>query len=96
MAAKLDPVNNRIVVRRTENKSPGGIVMPDSVEANKLNDGVVVAVGPGRFNAAGDRVPCQMKAGDHVLFASHVKTEISVNGETFVVMFDDDVLVIVG
>jgi len=92
---KLRPLNDRVIVRRTpeETTSAGGIVIPDSA-AEKPSRGEIVAVGPGKTNDKGEiRVP-DVKAGDQVLFGKYSGTEVKLDGETLLVMREDDIMAV--
>ena len=89
----LKPIADRIVVRReaAEEKSAGGILLPDSAK-NKPQRGVVVAVGPGKLKPDGTRVAMQLKAGDKVLFTSWAGDEHEHKAEEVLLMHEGDVL----
>jgi chaperonin GroES len=92
---KLRPLNDRVIVRRTpeETTSAGGIVIPDTA-AEKPSRGEVVAVGPGKTNDKGEvRVP-DVKVGDQVLFGKYSGTEVKLDGETLLVMREDDIMAV--
>jgi chaperonin GroES len=93
---KLKPLNDRILVKRleTEEKTAGGIYIPDSAKEKPMK-GEVVAAGPGKLDEAGKRVKPTVKAGDLVLFAKYAGTEINIDGEEHLVMREDDILAIV-
>jgi chaperonin GroES len=84
------------LVKRLEaqEQTKGGIILPDSAK-EKPKEGKIVAVGPGKVLDDGSRGTLQVKEGDRVLFTSYAGTEISVNGEDFLVMGEDDVLAVV-
>jgi chaperonin GroES len=88
----LTPLGDRVIIRRASNeeKSPGGIIIPD-VAKEKPVEGTVVAVGPGTFR--GDRfVETTVKAGQKVLFGKYSGNEVRLNGEEVVVVREDDIL----
>lgn len=93
---KLEPLGDRIVVERleAEEKSPGGIVLPDTAK-EKPKQGKVVAVGPGKLTDEGKRREMSVKVGDKVLFASYAGTEVTVDGREYLIMSEDDVLAII-
>ncbi len=94
----LKPIADRIVVRReaAEEKSAGGILLPDSAK-NKPQRGVVVSVGPGKLKPDGTRVPMQLKAGDKVLFTSWAGDEFDARGaDDILLMHEGDVLCVLG
>lgn len=92
---KLRPLHDRVVVKRTEEErtSPGGIVIPDSA-AEKPARGEVVAVGPGRTNDEGQLRPLDLKVGDQVLFGKYSGTEVKIEGQTLLVMREEDIMAV--
>ncbi len=93
---KLRPLNDRVVVKRTEEeeKTAGGIIIPDTAKEKPIQ-GEVVAVGNGKVLEDGSRRPLDVKAGDRVLFGKYAGTEIKVEGEELLIMREDDILAIV-
>jgi chaperonin GroES len=91
------PLNDRVALRRLEGeeKSKGGIIIPDTVK-EKPQEGEVVAVGPGARDERGARVPLDLKAGDRVLFGKWSGTEVKIDGQDLLIMKESDVLGIVG
>lgn len=93
---KIKPLADRVVVKRLEEeeaKTPAGIIIPDTAK-EKPQKGVVVAVGPGRLDENGKRIPMEVKVGDKVLFAKYAGSEVKVNGEEYLIMREDDILAI--
>jgi chaperonin GroES len=90
---KLKPLNDRIVVTRTESeeKTAGGIIIPDTAK-EKPQEGKVIAVGPGKLDNDGNRTPPDVKAGDRILFSRYAGTEFKLNGVEHLVMREDDIL----
>lgn len=93
---KVRPLGDRIVVKRVaaEEKTKGGIVLPDKAK-EKPEEGVVIAVGPGTLLEDGKRSAPQVKETDRVLFSSHAGTEITIDGDEYLIMPENDVLAIV-
>ncbi|MCW2276130.1 co-chaperone GroES [Rhodoblastus acidophilus] len=91
------PLNDRVALRRLEGeeKSKGGIIIPDTAK-EKPQEGEVVAVGPGARDEQGKRVPPDLKAGDRVLFGKWSGTEVKIDGQDLLIMKESDVLGIVG
>ncbi|MDX1968310.1 MAG: co-chaperone GroES [Planctomycetaceae bacterium] len=89
----LKPLDDRVVVEplSAEEKTAGGIVLPDSAK-EKPQRGKVVAVGPGRLLDSGDRHPIALNIGDEVLFAKYGGTEIEVDGVDVKILRESDVL----
>ena len=93
MAIKLRPLNDRVLVRRTdsEEKTKGGIIIPDSAKEKPL-EGEIVAVGSGRILQDGSVKPLSVKAGDRVLFAKYAETEIKIEDQSYLLLREDDLL----
>lgn len=93
---KLKPLNDRVLVKRleVEEKTAGGIYIPDSAKEKPLK-GEIVAAGPGKLDDNGERVAMTVKVGDTVLFAKYAGSEVTVDGEETLVMREDDILAIV-
>ena len=91
------PLHDRVLVRRVEaeEKTAGGIIIPDSAK-EKPAEGVVVSVGTGARNEAGTITPLEVKAGDRVLFGKWSGTEVKVGGEDLLIMKESDILGIIG
>jgi len=92
---KIKPMNDRVLVTRVEEeqKTAGGIIIPDTAK-EKPQEGKVVAVGPGKRDDSGTRVPLEVKKGDRILFAKYAGTEIKIDGEEHIFMREDDILAI--
>jgi chaperonin GroES len=92
------PLHDRVVVRRTtsEEKTAGGIIIPDTAQEKPM-EGVVVAVGPGSRDETGKVQPLDVKKGDRVLFGKWSGTEVTIDGEELVIMKESDIMgVIIG
>src|SRR3954454_20936577 len=96
MATKLTPLHDRIVVRRIEEgeTTRGAIIIPDSAK-DKPQEGEVIAVGKGKSNEEGKTFPLDVKAGDRILFGKYSGTEITLDGDEFIIMREEEVLGIV-
>jgi len=94
--AKFRPLHDRVVVRRlnAEEKTAGGIIIPDTAKEKPM-EGEVVAAGPGARNEAGALVALEVKAGDRVLFGKWSGTEVKIDGEDLLIMKESDILGIV-
>ena len=90
---KIKPLGDRILLKRIEEeqKSKGGIVIPDSAK-EKPQEGKVVAVGKGRMLEDGKIVPLEVKKGDRVLFGKYSGTEVKLLGEEHLIVREDDIL----
>jgi chaperonin GroES len=80
-----------VVREESEEKTPGGIIIPDTAK-EKPQKGKLVAVGPGRMDREGKRIPLEIKAGDRVLFGRYGGTEIKIDGVDHLMMRADDIL----
>ena len=92
----LKPLHDKVVVKKlqAEDKTSGGIVLPDSAK-EKPQEGVVIAVGPGLVDDKGQRKPIDVKEGNHVLYAKYSGSEIKIDGEEFLIISDKDILAVV-
>ena len=90
---KFRPLHDRVVVKRidAEEKSAGGIIIPDTAK-EKPSQGEVVAVGPGARDDAGKIVALDLKVGDTVLFAKWSGTEVKLDGEDLLIMKESDIM----
>lgn len=93
---KIRPLGDRLLVQRIEEeeKSAGGIIIPDSAK-EKPQEGKVVAVGKGKMLDDGKMVPLEVKAGDRILFGKYSGTDVKIEGEEHLIMREDDVLGII-
>ena len=91
------PLHDRVLVRRVEaeEKTAGGIIIPDSAK-EKPQEGEVVAAGTGARNESGEVHPLEVKAGDKILFGKWSGTEVKVDGEDLIIMKESDILGIIG
>ena len=90
---KFRPLHDRVVVRRieAEQKTSGGIVIPDTAK-EKPSQGEVIAVGPGGRDESGKLVPIDIKVGDRVLFGKWSGTEVKIDGEELLIMKESDIM----
>jgi len=93
---KLKPLNDRVLVLRIEEeeKTAGGIVIPDTAK-EKPQEAKVVAVGPGKLNDEGKRIPMEVKEGDRILISKYGGTEIKVEAVEHVIIREEDILAVV-
>ena len=94
---KLRPLHDRILVQRVkeEEKTKGGIIIPDTAK-EKPQEGVVVSAGTGARGDDGTVHPLEVKAGDKILFGKWSGTEVKVGGEDLIIMKESDILGILG
>ena len=94
----LSPLGDRVVVRPSgvggEKKLASGIIIPETVNKEKLFEGEVAAVGPGRVNDKGARIPLEVKPGDKVFFKKPWDEPIKLKGEEYYVLSESDILLI--
>ena len=90
---KFRPLHDRVVVRRltAEEKTAGGIIIPDTAQ-EKPSEGEVVAAGPGARDEQGKIVALELKAGDRVLFGNWSGTEVKLDGEDLLIMKESDIM----
>ena len=93
----LRPLHDRVIVKRVdekEQKSSGGIIIPDSAK-EKPQQAEVVAVGPGKRNDEGKATPLDVKAGDKILIGKYAGNEIKIGDEELVILREDEILAVV-
>ena len=90
---KFRPLHDRVVIRRVEEeeKSKGGIIIPDTAKEKPM-EGEVVAAGPGARGEDGKLQPLELKAGDRVLFGKWSGTEVKLEGEELIIMKESDIM----
>ena len=90
---KFRPLHNRVVIRRLEGeeKTKGGIIIPDTVK-EKPQEGEVIAVGPGARDESGKLVPLDLKAGDIVLFGKWSGSEVKIGGQELLIVKESDIM----
>ena len=93
MVVKLEPLGDRLVVRpiAKEEVTKSGIVLPDTAK-EKPQEGEVLAVGPGRLNDEGQRIPMDIKVGDIIIYAKYGGSEIKMDSEELIILREADVL----
>ena len=93
---KIRPLGEKVLIKRLEpeEKTAGGIVLPDTAK-EKPKQGTVVALGDGKLLESGERAEFQVKESDRVIFASYAGTEVTVDAEEYLLMSEDDVLAII-
>ncbi len=93
----LKPLADRIVVKpaEAEEKTAGGIILPDTVKEKPV-EGTVVAAGPGKIADDGTVIKMEVKVGDKVLYGKYSGTEVTIKGEEYLIMRESDVFGILG
>jgi chaperonin GroES len=94
---KINPLHDRVVVRATEQaqQTASGLYIPDTAK-EKPQQGEVVAVGPGKLSEQGERLAPDVKVGDKVLYGKYSGTEVTVEGEEFLILRESDILAVIG
>lgn len=97
MAVNLKPLGDRVVIKPSpkEEITKSGLVIPDTAK-EKPQEGVILAVGPGRLDEDGERIAMDVKVGDKVLYAKYAGTEVKMEGEEYIILKETDILAIVG
>ena len=90
---QVRPLHDRVLVKRMneEEKSKGGIIIPDTAK-EKPTEGEVIAVGPGGRDESGKLIPIDLKAGDRVLFGKWSGTEVKIDGVEYLIMKESDIM----
>jgi chaperonin GroES len=93
MAVNLTPLHDRVLVRRIaeQEKTAGGIIIPDTAK-EKPQEGEVIAVGAGKINEKGERIPLDVKAGDRILFGKYSGNDIKIDDEEYMILKEDEIL----
>jgi len=93
LADKLVPLGDRVVVKALEEEeiTKGGILLPDTAK-EKPQKGEVMAVGPGKLDEDGKRLPMEVKKGDKVIYAKYAGTEVKIEDEEFLILRESDIL----
>lgn len=92
----VKPLEDRVVVKPSEpeEKSTGGIILPDTAK-ERPQEGEVVAVGPGKISDTGKRIQMEVKVGDKVLYGKYAGTEVEIDGKEHLIMRESDILAII-
>lgn len=94
----LKPLGDRLVIKPAgrEEMTASGIVLPDTANKEKPQRGEIIAVGEGRRDDDGDRIPLDVKVGDQVLFAKYAGTEFKLDDQELLILAEKDVLAVIG
>ncbi|MDE2980265.1 MAG: co-chaperone GroES [Gemmatimonadota bacterium] len=95
-ANKIQPLADRVVVKALEEAEQmrGGLYIPDTAK-EKPQEGEIVAVGPGKLSDEGNRIPMEVASGDRVLYGKYSGTEVTVDGDQYLILRESDILAIV-
>lgn len=90
---KIRPLSDRVLVLRIKEKekTTGGIIIPDTAK-EKPQEGKIAAVGPGKLDESGKRIPLEVKKDDRVLFGKYTGNEIKIDGVEYLIMSETDIL----
>ena len=93
---KLNPLADRVVVKPLEEKEQkkGGIIIPDTAK-EKPQEGKVIAVGAGKISETGERIKPEVKKGDRVLYGKYSGTEITIDGDEYLILREDEILAVI-
>ncbi len=94
---KIKPLADRVLVKPLEEEEVkrGGIIIPDTAK-EKPQQGEVIAVGPGKLSDSGEKMKMEVKKGDKILYGKYSGTEVTINGDEYLIMRESDILAIVG
>lgn len=94
---KIKPLSDHILIEpmKKEEKTKSGILLPESVEKERPEQGKVIAIGPGRKTASGKIIPLEVKVGDKVLFTKYGPNEIKVDDKEYLIAKEEDILAII-
>ncbi len=92
----VKPLEDRIILKpmEAETKTTGGIIIPDAAK-EKPQKGEVVAIGPGKISEKGQKIEVSLKKGDKVLYGKYSGTEISIDGQDYLILRESDVLAVI-
>ena len=95
--AKVSPLADRVVIKAMEESEQmrGGLYIPDTAK-EKPQQGEIIAVGPGKVSDEGKRIEPEVKVGDKVLYGKYSGTEVTIDGEQYLILRESDVLAVVG
>ncbi len=92
----LNPLADRVIIKpaEAEEKTKGGIILPDTAKEKPI-EGTVVAVGPGRVSDDNKTIPISVKVGDKILYGKYSGTEVTIDGEEYLIMRESDIFAII-
>lgn len=93
---KIIPISDNILIEavKAEEITKSGIILPGTADKEKPEQGVVIAIGPGRKNKAGELIPTVVKPGDKILFTKFGPTEIKVDGKDYLICKEEEILAV--
>ena len=92
----LKPLSDRVIVKpmETEEKTKGGIIVPDTAKEKPI-EGIIIAIGPGKVTEDGKQIKLEVKEGDKVLYGKYSGTEVTIEGEEYLIMRESDIFAII-
>ena len=89
------PLGDRVLIKRVEEeqKTKGGIIIPDTAK-EKPQEGIIIALGTGKTNDDGKKIPFEVKKGDRILCSKYGGTEIKIDGKEYKILSSDDILAV--
>ena len=92
----VKPLQDRVLVKPVsdEQKTAGGIIVPDTAKEKPMK-GEVVAAGPGKLNEDGKRLPMDVKKGDHIMYGKYAGTEFKIDNQEYLIIGQNDILAII-
>lgn len=95
--AKLRPLGNRVIVevRKEEEKTKGGILLPDTASKDKPQEGKVVCVGAGKVLENGNIAPMQVKEGDKIIFSKYAGSDVKIEDNEYLILAETDILAVI-
>ncbi len=93
---EIKPLGDRVLIKpvETEEEVKGGIIIPDTAK-EKPQEGEVIAVGPGKLDESGKRMPMSVKVGDRVLYSKYGGTEVKIDDDDYLIMSESDIMAII-
>ena len=93
----IKPLEDRVLIEpiSQESKTKSGIVIPDTTDKERPEQGKIIAIGPGRIDSNGKRIPMNVKKGDVVLFTKYGPNEIKINNKEYLIAKEEDILAII-
>ena len=94
---QLRPLGDRVIVKATskEEMTKSGIILPDTVDKERPEQGAVMAIGPGRLLENGTRAPMSVKVGDKIVFKKYSPDEVKIDKEEYLVLSESDIMAVI-
>jgi len=88
----IEPITEKDLPAGRQGKTKSGIVLPDTIDKEKPEQGKVIAIGPGRIDSNGKRIPMNVKKGDIVLFTKYTPNEVKIKNKEYLIIKEEDIL----